>query len=291
MKIQDKIYEITLQSAFAKSKVIFIYEIGEISDFIGKEESEKIRDLFFKNNIKVKQISNCSSLPKFSENKEFINKVMNFRYIPEVIFTIKSEILIFDDKIAIYNKNTFELIENKIFADNQKQLFMSIWEQWESPKLDFEYKPNHSFYKSIDLFVNGIQIIVWPDCDAKESYTNFNKKKLEKYFENIINKNFEVYRNIDYIVSFIWNFEWNKMAAIWKFKENHVDDRSWPLSEVSVYKNWEKCENLWLASWNTLLVLWFEEKFRRQSKNLKSYLDWPIPKMPLEIVNGKDFFD
>jgi hypothetical protein len=45
-----------------------------------------------------------------------------------------------------------------------------------------------------------------------------------------------------------------------------------------------------MASGNTLLVLGHEEKMRRQSKNLQNYLDGPPPTLPLEIMNGKDFF-
>jgi hypothetical protein len=49
---------------------------------------------------------------------------MTFRYINKDIFDITSEILIFDDKIAYYNEEEFFIINNKQFADNQKQLFM-----------------------------------------------------------------------------------------------------------------------------------------------------------------------
>ena len=45
-----------------------------------------------------------------------------------------------------------------------------------------------------------------------------------------------------------------------------------------------------IASGNTLIVLGYEEKIRRQSKDLKNYLRGPAPKLPLEIMNGKNFF-
>ena len=216
---------------------------------------------------------------------------MSYIYVSKYIFYITNEILIFDDKIAIYNKNEFILIEDEKFSNNQKQLFMSIWEQWILPKLNFDYIPNHSFYNSVDLFVSWTQIIVWPDCDSKKSYSWFDKEKLKIFFENILEENTEKYKNSSYIISFIWNFKWNKMVDIWNFNENYVDDRSWPIWNASVYRNWKSCDNLWLASWNTLLILWYEEKIRRQSKNLEDYLNWAVPKMPLEIVNWKEFFD
>jgi len=289
--ILNKIYDITLESAFAKSKEVFIFELWEMWDFLWKEKSEEIRSFFMKNNIKVKQINNNYTINEFSKNKNFINKVMSFRYISKEIFDITNEIVIFDDKVAFYSKDEFYIIQNKKIADNHKQLFMWIWEQWESPKLWFDYIPNHSYFNSIDLVVNWINIIVWPDFESKKYYKDFNKEKLTSYFKEILDKNKEQYKKSSYMISFIWWFEWNKMVDIWSFEENFVDDKCWPLWDVQVYKNQEKCYNLSSSSWSTLLILWAEEKLRRQSIDLKSYLNWPIPKLPLEVMNGKEFFE
>lgn len=287
----EKIYDITLESAFAKSKEVFIFELWDIWNFMWKEKSEEIRWFFMKNKIKVKQINNNFIIPLFSTNKDFINKVMSFRYITKDIFEVKKEIVIFDDKVAFYDKNNFTVIEDKIFANSQKQLFMSIWEQGVFPKLGFDYVPNHSYFNSIDIFVNWIQIIVWASYETKSFYKNYDKEKLTKYFEEILNKNKDQYKNTSYIISFIWWFEKSKMVDIWSFEDNFVDDKCWPLWDVQVYKDQEKCYDLSSSSWSTLIILWAEEKLRRQSEDLKSYLDWPIPKMPLEIVNGKEFFE
>jgi RecA-family ATPase len=54
---------------------------------------------------------------------------MNFRYVPKNIFDIKTEIVIFDDKIAFYTKDEFTLIQNKNFTNSQKQLFNNVWEE------------------------------------------------------------------------------------------------------------------------------------------------------------------
>ena len=284
-----KIYDITLESAFAKSKEVFIFELWEMWDFFWKEKSEEIRQFFIKNNVKVKQISNNSSISEFSTNKIFGSKVMTFRYINKDIFDITNEILIFDDKVAYYNEEEFFIINNKQFADNQKQLFMWIWEQWISPRLWFDYVPNHSYFNSIDLIVNGTQIIVWPTYKSKDSYKNFNKQKLTKYFKEILDNNKERYKDASYIISFIWGFDWNKMVDMWSFQENFVDEKPWPLWDVNIYKDWVECYDLSSSSWSTLLILWAEEKLRRQSISLENYLSWPVPKLPLEVVNGKEF--
>lgn len=287
---QNDLYEITLESSKAKSGELFIFEKGNMSDFVDQENAEKIRKNFLKNKIKVKQITNIPTLPKFTKSDEFVNKVMTFRYVPKDIFSIENEIIIFDDTVAIYNNSELLIIKDQKFADNQKQLFLSVWEQGQSPNLGFEYHPNHSFYKNLKYFIDDLQIIVWPDVDAKESYKKLNEKQLGDYIKNII-KSDKYYADATYIIAFIWSLNGEKMIDIWKFNNNHVDDRSGPLSNVKVYREGKICHNLGLASGNTLIVLGYEERLRRQSKDLKSYLNGPVPKLPLEIVNGKSFFE
>ncbi len=287
-----KIYDISLKSAQAKEKKIYIYEKSNLSKMIGIKKAEELRKRFLKNNIKVQQITNIATLPKFSKNDEFLNNCMIFRYIPKETFTIYNDILIFDNTVAFYDVEEniqLTIIENKNFATNQKQLFLNLWEQGQLPKLRFEYKPNHSFYNSIDFHIQKKQIIVWPDADAKDSYKYFSEKELLSYIKNIILSD-KYYNNASYIIAFIWSLNGEKMVDMWKFNDNHIDDRSGPLGNVKVYRERKACNELGLASGNTLLVLGYEEKLRRQSKNLKSYLNGPIPKLPMEIMNGKDFF-
>lgn len=128
--VADDLYDISLMSARAKEKQIYIYEISDLSKIVGMEKAEILRSEFLKNNIQVKQITNNPILPKFTENDEFVDKSMSFRYVPKNIFEIKDEILIFDDMVAIYNtKPDIKLlvIKNKDFAENQKELFLELW--------------------------------------------------------------------------------------------------------------------------------------------------------------------
>jgi hypothetical protein len=81
------------------------------------------------------------------------------------------------------------------------------------------------------------------------------------------------------------------MIDVWKFNVNHVDDRSGPLGNIRVYREGKICTDLGLASGNTLFLIGYEEKLRRQSKNLKSFLDGPDPKLPLETMNEKTFLN
>lgn len=293
VKVSD-LYEISKRSANTKDKRLFIYENDDLSLIIGKQRAEELRRLFLVNKIQIKQITNNPTLQKFSNNDEFINSCMTFRYIPKSIYTIEHEILVFDDTTAVYNMKPYPkmlIIEDKFYAGNQKQLFLNLWEEGLSPKMGFNYRPNHSFYNEVDFQVFGKQIILFPDIDAKKAYPGFTYKDLKTYLEKILQKNRKFMDDADFLVAFIWSYNANKMIDLWKFYGNCVDERSGPLSDSIVFRNGEACTNLGMASGNTLIVLGYEEKLRRQSENLKSFLAGPPPNLPLEIMSGKDFFN
>jgi len=117
-----------------------------------------------------------------------------------------------------------------------------------------------------------------------------NQENIEFYIQKTFDKYPKEYEGISYVICFLWSLDWKKMVDSWNFSANYVDDRSWPLSDNIVYEDWAISTGSWIASWSTLIILGYEEKLRRQSSNLENYLDWPLPKLPLEIVNGKDFF-
>jgi hypothetical protein len=288
------LYDISMRSAQAKDKTLYIYEKSDLSKVIGEEKAEEIRQEFLKNKILVKQITNIPTLPPFSENDTFINTCMTFRYVPEELFSIKNEILIFDDCVAIYNiepEIRLLVIEDKDYATNQRQLFTNLWDQGQSPLLGFDYQPNHSYFKNLDFKIDGKHVIVYPDKDAVGAYKGFDYDSLKKYIEDIIHKNNDYFKDSTYLIVFIWNYEGNKMVDIWKFDANFVDDRSGPLGEAKIFKEGVECHDLGLASGSTLMILGYEEKLRRQAGDINAYFQGPPPELPLEIINKQDFFE
>lgn len=283
------LYDISLASSAARDKEVFIFEKSDMSALFDQNRAEEIRKNFLENGVKVKQISNSPTIPKFSENSDFINQVMTFRYIPSSVYEINHEVLVFDDTVAVYNSSQMMIIQDPAFAKNYKQLFQAIWDLGHSPKLEFDYKPNHSFYNNLNFFLDGIQIIVWPDADAKVAYSGMAPTDLEAYILDVIKSDTD-YKTASYIIVFMWSFDGDRMLDVWMFNDNHVDDRSGPLGDAKVYREGKIVKDLGIASGNTLLVLGYEEKLRRQSSTLKTYLDGPPPKLPLEILNEKDFF-
>jgi hypothetical protein len=109
-------------------------------------------------------------------------------------------------------------------VEQQKQLFQSIWKEWEPPKLDFPYVQNHSFYKSIDLIYQDLQVIVWPDADAGESFTWFSYDDIRSYIARIVETNKDYYENSSYIIAFILDSHliltrtWNDLLLTCRWK-------------------------------------------------------------------------
>ncbi len=284
------LYELSLLSGRAKSKQVMIYEKGSLNDIMSIKQAEQVRAVFLEEGVKVQQIINQPELSAFSENENFINQVMTFRYVPETLTKIENETIIFDDTVAFYNREQITLIKDEGFARMQHQLFLLLWDQGHSPKLGFPYKPNHSFYNNLDFYLDGKQIIVWPDVDAKKTYADFTPEALENYVKSVVKKH-KGAQDSHYFIVFLWSWNEQKMMDVWSFRENSVDDRSGPLSEMDVFCNGEFCNDIGIASGNTLLVLGYEEKLRRQSESLQKYLGGQPPALPLEIVNSKNFFD
>jgi hypothetical protein len=290
--IEDLI-KISELSAKASSKEVFIYEIWSLDDVIGNKPAESIRNLFLTHGTKVKQISNSPTIAPFSENNVFVNTCMQFRYIPEHSFPINEEVLIFDDTTAIYTYDGSKkllVIQDQDYANMQKKLFLNLWESGLVPKVWFEYIPNHSLYNSIDLFIDNKQLILYPDADARQAYWDMNVAEINQFIQEIVSQHQDFYKESDYFIAFMWSFEWSKMLDLRKFNENYVDDRSGPLSECKVFMNGVQTQDFGLASGNTLLVLWYEERLRRSKRELKDYLHGESPMLPMEICNWQDYF-
>ena len=286
---KEDLYQISLRSARAGGE-INIYEQADLSAVLGRDMAEEVRQIFLKSGTKVKQLTNTPVILSFTANQSFVDTCMTFRYVPPSVYEIQQEMVIFNDTVACYTVKGEEIellvVEDKVFANQQKQLFRQVWEQGQTPCLDFPYQPNHSFYQSHDLFIFGVPVIIYPDRDAKVAFGDRDWTDITQLLTIIFNNNEAYYRAASYVIVFMWSYNGDRMFDIWRFTENHVDDRSGPLSEVEVYRNEERCTDLGLASGNTLLVLGYEERLRRQSSTTVDYLAGKPPTLPLEICNN-----
>lgn len=154
----ENIFSLTMKSAEAKNKELYIFEIDSLEKFLPKSTHEKelkeARRKFLDNKINIFQITNNFSEGKFvlGAQKENTDRIINYRYIEKNSFTIENDILIFDDTVAIYNDKEITIIEDAFFAKNQKQAFEHIWGNSFLPKKGFTEEKNHAVYNSCDVF-------------------------------------------------------------------------------------------------------------------------------------------
>jgi hypothetical protein len=224
-----KIKDVTLRSAHSKEKVVRIYELSDMNSVIQNEkESEVLRSAFLQNKVQIKQMTNFDKIMNFTKNSEFIDTCMSFRFIPPSSLTITDEILLFDDIVAIYNPSQSKYIEIKdqAFANMQKELFDISRKESKIPYLDFDYRPAHALYMSDDFFLDGKQIIVYPDSEADLAYSDFSYADMQYYLEDLTTKDPSYFQEYDYMIAFIWSFEGNKMIDIRKHISNSIDAHS-----------------------------------------------------------------
>lgn len=127
-KIED-IIEINKKSAETHDKYRII-ELSSLSDLIPFETAEDIRRSLLKNRVKVMQLTNQRAFEPWTKIKGFVEKCMNIRYVPKDVLPINTEVLIFDNTVAIYQVEpgvSVTIIEHESFAQQQKALFDNFW--------------------------------------------------------------------------------------------------------------------------------------------------------------------
>lgn len=126
--LQD-IVDITQKSAETKD-TIRIMELSSLGDVIPFETAEKMRKAFLKNKVKILQLTNQRAFEPWTKVKGFVETCLNVRYVPKDVLPIQTEVLIFDNTVAIYNVKpqvSVTVIEHEAFAAQQKALFDNFW--------------------------------------------------------------------------------------------------------------------------------------------------------------------
>ncbi|MBI3577255.1 hypothetical protein HY086_04420 [Candidatus Gottesmanbacteria bacterium] len=128
--------QVTLNSLDADHDGLRLFEIKSMEEFVPQQEAEKIRQEFVNRKIYTKELSNVSYLEPWTDVEELVKTYWRFRYIDPKKFEIKTEILIYNDVVAMYDyrEGIFCVeIHNKKLADMQKGLFDYLWNLAETP--------------------------------------------------------------------------------------------------------------------------------------------------------------
>lgn len=123
------IIEINRQSVGARDGIRII-ELSSLSDIIPHETAESIRQSLFDNKVKIRQLTNQRAFEPWTSVKGFIEECQDIRSISKDILPINTEVLIFNNTVAIYQiepEVSVTIIEHEAFAAQQKALFDNFW--------------------------------------------------------------------------------------------------------------------------------------------------------------------
>jgi hypothetical protein len=281
----EDIEAITLESANAKDKIIRIFEVGSLDSVVGLERAEICRQEFLKNKIQIKQLSNKKVLEKFTTNNEFVDKYWQAHFIESEKFEIKTETLIYDDKVVFYTVHKpFKMlkIEDKQIAYNYKQMFDSVWNNSMAPNLSFPKTTAGLYFLPHEEMFGKMKATVYPDAGLASAYKPEDYSELLKRIISLLKD--EYYADASRIIVIAWANGDKQMMDVWKFSENYVDFTSGDLADVKIYEGSKEVTNIGRASSNTLVILGFEEKNYRM-KLQKNFND-----LPAGFLINKEFF-
>jgi hypothetical protein len=95
------------------------------------ETAESIRQDIIGNGVKVRQLTNFREIfADWTRYSRELQEIMQIRYIPREIFDIQTEILIFDDTVAMYRIDpeiSYTEIQDRNSADMMRAFFDNLW--------------------------------------------------------------------------------------------------------------------------------------------------------------------
>lgn len=152
-----------------------------------------------------------------------------------------------------------------------------------------------SFYKPFTLAVRTKPLIVYP-CIGLEKVLERGNKSIEMHLVDLYSSNSNILSAGTYYIVILWDESTDDktsrstdvMTDIWIFDKIE----SWgagPLVDVKTFRNNKLESSSGISTGDGLLMLGKEEEFRRNSKNLESYLHGNRPKLPEDITPVNEF--
>lgn len=124
------IVAITQRSAGAKDGIC-IMELATMDRLMPMVDAEAIRAKMLANKVTVRQLTNLWRFKPWTKVKGFVEACMEVRHIDMATIAIETEVLIFDDIVALYRTQPevcVAVIQDPAFAAQQKAVFDAIWQ-------------------------------------------------------------------------------------------------------------------------------------------------------------------
>jgi len=261
-----QIIDVTMRSA--KAKEINILEIGNLNDLISHDAAEKIRKEFVAFDTPIKQVTNLRKFVNWTANTG-VTQNLAVKYVPEETYKITNEVLIFDDTVAIYRlaPDPFYLeVNDTSFADTMKSIFRNIWQLGDSLLLAADGSTMTKQYLPISYAFKNVPVIIYPAKDDGVLERAFSRKQpgsIEKYINDILDHEFDFYKDADTILAYVWNQDTTPYCDIWKITRNDISDDSGLLYDVRIYKDHQVVTDMGVASGNSSIVVTAEEMLLR----------------------------
>ena len=192
----EDIIDITWRQARSKTEVL-IFEIGKMDDLMPLAQAEEIRQAIKDNKIRIRQLSKYERINKYTDVKDY-EQLIQLRHIDEDIFKVSSEIVIFEDTVAIYRTKpsvTYLEINDSGYADMMRSLFESVWKVSDVMVLGMGGSEEAKQYKPISTKLKVgrklIPAVIYPAKDdgvIEKAFKRIDKGGIEKYLQECATK-------------------------------------------------------------------------------------------------------
>lgn len=114
-------------------KLLRVFEMSHMSEFLSNEFAEDIRRRLVANQIVTRDITNQKEFGEYTQIDELVERYSEYRYLDPKLLKIGFEVLIYNDVYATYTYDSDKIfcveIYNAQLAEMQKQLFDYVWQQ------------------------------------------------------------------------------------------------------------------------------------------------------------------
>lgn len=263
----EDIIDISWREARSKTEVL-IFEIGKMDDLMPLAQAEEIRQAIKDNKIRIRQLSNYERINKYTEVKDY-EQLIQLRHIDEDIFKVSSEIVIFEDTVAIYRIKpsvTYLEINDSGYADMMRSLFESVWKVSDVMVLGMGGSEEAKQYKPISTKLKVgrkmIPAVIYPAKDdgvIEKAFKRGNSGGIEKYLQECATKFEDKFKGADMILAYAWNDGVSRIIDPWVINRNRLSDDSGFLYEAMTIKEGEIVTDLGVGSGNSSIVITAEE--------------------------------
>lgn len=254
----------TVSKRSALSAGVCIFELGNLNQLVSEKVAEEIRGEFTKHGTPIKQLSNVRQFTSWTSNLNLVHN-LDIKYIPKETYNISSEVLIFDDTVAIYRMEPepFYLeINDTSYAQMMRDVFTNMWYLGDNLLLAADGSTLTKQYLPISHVYKSVPVVMYPAKDdgvLENAFSRLEVGAIETYVNSIIESDLAYHKDAGIVLAYVWNQGTVPYCDVWKITRNTISDDSGFLYDVRVYEDTKMITTMGVASGNSSIVLAAEE--------------------------------